>query len=364
MKASDQHSAASIPSLLKGKAMSLPNTTTPTMIGQEIHLPITIPKPATKVDLPGYPDVPDLDSPTFKALARSIEDSGQMHPIHIDENDTVWDGRTRLAVMRHINLPTIKAVRINSADGRRIAREALKQRQWRPTEYAEYIYRLHHVDGIGKGGEPREMFKAISAWLENTLGWTIGFKSKNVQKYLAVGKRIYELKNYEPNSKDKLRELWNAESINKADNLRIDQMGGAKDDGRNSPVAKVKRGLSQAEGSLATISERDIIDNPAMALMMQRVYERLQQAVNMSGFADAVVKGKRDAEEQAMKEAAKQTSQTKDVTKTPVAATSPSIPEPTGVADALAAAQAAPSNTAKTEDETLTLANEASTLDA
>lgn len=351
--------------------MSLPTSTTPTMIGQEIHLPITIPKPATEVELPGYPAVPSMNSPTFKALAQSIADSGQLHPIHIDENDMVWDGRTRLAVMLHLKLPTIKAIRIYSGDGRRIAREALKYRQWRPSEYAEYIYRLHSVDGIGSGGESKEMFKVISAWLETTLGWTIGFKSKNVQKYYAVGKRIDFLTHYVPgldntnpiDPAQQLKDLRAADSINRADKVRSKQEP-PKQTKNNSAVSKARRGLAVAGSALPVISKADIIKNPEIALVMQQVYEHLQRVVQADDFADAVSKGQKIADEQALKLAARKPRKAKTTGTGGVVSFTPSIPTPTGVADALAAAQAAPSSTAKTEDETLTLANEVSTLDA
>jgi len=137
--------------------------------------------------IPGLPA--PLTGERFKALCDSIEKDGMVKPIIVDENDHVWDGRSRLRACIKLGRTHVKIIRINSQRGERIARLSAMHRQWTPLEMANTIQWVLDSDELDSLRQKEPLQKTnvlIGRWMTQELGMVKGVSPRQVANYIKL----------------------------------------------------------------------------------------------------------------------------------------------------------------------------------
>lgn len=160
--------------------------------------------------------VPPLGGRAFVALRESIRRDGQLQPVLVDEEGTIWDGRSRFLACQQLGVDA-KEQRISREQGLQAAIASTIRREMSPLEKADFVEWLErHSEQVGikiipNGGRVRAV---LSRYLREELGWRHGTSEAQVAKLLLLAKATpaeRELVKDAPTVNEALRRLRDAE---------------------------------------------------------------------------------------------------------------------------------------------------------
>lgn len=127
-----------------------------------------------------------LDGPRLSALKNNIKQHGQLHPIIIDTDNTVWDGRSRLQVCKALGIP-VKAIKVSPDQGLESARSGALQREMTVLDEVNLVEWARSQPEVVSGkGEEKEK---ISRYLQGKFGKR-RMSSSQVRDILRLSKHI------------------------------------------------------------------------------------------------------------------------------------------------------------------------------
>jgi hypothetical protein len=114
-------------------------------------------------------------------MVASIRQHGVQHPILVDRNGIIWDGRRRHAAC--LELDVTPAFRVID-DGPMAALAGLHARQMTVLERADLLehLRTQHREKFSRCDGERES-ERFSCWLKQQFGWAKGYSWKNIDGY-------------------------------------------------------------------------------------------------------------------------------------------------------------------------------------
>jgi hypothetical protein len=205
-----------------------------------------------EIELPGLPSA--LTGTRHDALKASVSIFGVLQPIVIDEQNVILCGRSRVNACRELGISEIKALRVSSKDGQRIARAAEVKRQLSPLEMAGTVLFYHDSDELEarKKKEPKvKTNHHLSFLLKEELGWVRCTSTRQVTGYLKLARSYPNLQ-----SQKEKAAIEAAATLNEA--LKFLPREGKKK-GKQDPSLKLLRTLFRFEKALEAMGKADVV---------------------------------------------------------------------------------------------------------
>jgi hypothetical protein len=193
---------------------------------------------------------PVQDGERLAALKTSLQRHGQKIPIHVDENDVVWDGRSRCEALKELGRDQVLACRIQSMDGPGYALSSMQRRELNLLERIRFVL-WASSKGMSsfpltaderKEVESTTRRDALGHWLKLHAGWFVGGSGRNLQKYISASKLLDDAT---PEQMEKVRKARSIHAVI-----------GILETGRKTekPAASTKKKLSAITKSIRTLS--------------------------------------------------------------------------------------------------------------